>query len=176
MGKGVEDSPSSGKASAASRKRYTYNDIRLASNTIGAFLRGLGTQGRGERVCLFMDRIPELYIGFLGILKIGAIAQPLFSAFGDESLYVRLSNAETSAVITQKKHAPKVRKILEKLPHLKHIIIVDHDGKTPLQGARGRLLAWRRPRRSNTWTSSRPRPNRRPSSTTPPARPASPRA
>ncbi|MDH4272241.1 MAG: acetate--CoA ligase [Candidatus Aminicenantes bacterium] len=113
-------------------KRYTYDDIRLASNTIGDFLRSLGLKNE-ERICLFMDRIPELYIGFLAILKIGAIAQPLFSAFGDESLYVRLSNAETSAVITQKKHAPKVRKILDKLPHLKHVIIVDHDGKAPLR-------------------------------------------
>jgi acetyl-CoA synthetase len=113
-------------------KRYTYNDIRLASNTIGAFLRGLGLKDE-DRVCLFMDRIPELYLGFLGILKIGAIAQPLFSAFGDESLLVRLSNAETSAILTQKKHVFKVRKILDKLPHLRHIIVVDHDGKAPLK-------------------------------------------
>ena len=33
----------------------------------------------------------QLYIGFLGILKMGAVAQPLFSAFGDESLMVRLA-------------------------------------------------------------------------------------
>ncbi len=117
---------------AGAEKRYTYNDIRLASNTIGAFLRGLGIQA-GERVCLFMDKVPELYLGFLGILKIGAIAQPLFSAFGDESLFVRLSDAETSAVITQKKHALKVRKILDRLPHIKHLIIVDHDGVSPLK-------------------------------------------
>jgi len=113
-------------------KRFTYNDIRLASNTIGRFLRGLGIRAE-DRVCLFMDKIPELYIGVLGILKIGAIGQPLFSAFGDESLYVRLENAETKAILTQRKHAPKVRKILDKLPHLEHIIIVDHDGKAPLQ-------------------------------------------
>ena len=113
-------------------KTYTYNDIRLATNTIAAFLRGLGIKPE-ERVCLFMDRIPELYLGFLGILKTGAIAQPLFSAFGDESLLVRLSNAETSAVITQKKHAPKVRKIMDKMPHVRHIIIVDHDGVAPLK-------------------------------------------
>ena len=65
-------------------KRYTFNDIRLASNTIAAFLKGLGIK-REERVCLFLDRIPELYLGFLGVLKTGAVAQPLFSAFGDES-------------------------------------------------------------------------------------------
>ena len=113
-------------------KQYTYNDVRRASNTIGAFLKTLGIQAE-DRVCLFMDKIPELYIGLLGILKIGAIAQPLFSAFGDESLFVRLDDAKTSAVITQKKHVSKVRKILEQLPELKHIIIVDYDGKKPLR-------------------------------------------
>ena len=113
-------------------KTFTYNDIRRASNTIGHFLKGLGIAA-GDRVCLFMDRVPELYLGVLGILKIGAIGQPLYSAFGDESLFVRLENAGTKAIITQRKHAPKVRKILDKLPHLKHLIIVDHDGRAPLR-------------------------------------------
>jgi acetyl-CoA synthetase len=113
-------------------KRYTYNDLRIASNSIGQFLRDLGINA-GDRVCLFMDKIPELYIGFLGILKTGAIAQPLFSAFGDESLFIRLENAQTRAVITQKKHAPKVRKIIEKMPWLEYLIIVDQDPSKPLQ-------------------------------------------
>ncbi|MFH1313819.1 MAG: AMP-binding protein, partial [Candidatus Eisenbacteria bacterium] len=113
-------------------KRYTYNDVRLASNTIGAFLRGQGIKD-GDRVCLFMDKIPELYIGFLGVLKIGAIAQPLFSAFGDESLHVRMDDAETAAIITQRKHVAKVRKILDRMPYLKHIVIVDYDGRKPLK-------------------------------------------
>ena len=110
------------------QKTYTYNDIRLCSNTIGQILRNLGINAE-DRVCLFMDKIPELYIGLIGVLKIGAIAQPLFSAFGDESLFIRLDNAQTSAIITQRKHLPKVRKILDKMPYLKHIIIVDNDGK-----------------------------------------------
>lgn len=114
------------------KKQYTFNDIRLAANTIGSFLKGLGIRN-GDRVCIFLDRIPELYLSFLGVLKIGAIAQPLFSAFGDESLHVRLENAETRAIITQKKHVSKVRKIRESLPYLEHIIIVDYDGKKPLQ-------------------------------------------
>ncbi len=113
-------------------KNYTFNDVRLASNTIGTFLRGLGIKD-GDRVCLFMDKIPELYLGFLGILKIGAVAQPLFSAFGDESLYVRLANAETTAIITQRKHVAKVRKIVDQMPYLKHIIVVDYDGRKPLR-------------------------------------------
>ena len=117
---------------AGEEKRYTYEDVRVYSNAIGAFLRSLGTKNE-DRVCLFMDRIPELYIGLVGILKIGAIAQPLFSAFGDESLFVRLENAGTTVIITQRKHALKVRKIIDQLPNLKHIIIVDHDGKKELK-------------------------------------------
>jgi len=113
-------------------RKYTYNDVRLASNTIGAFLRSLGIKP-GDRVCLFLDRIPELYLGFVGILKTGAIAQPLFSAFGEESLHVRLDDARTRAIITQRKHVGKVRRILDQMPYLEHIIVVDHDGKKELR-------------------------------------------
>ncbi len=105
-------------------RSFTFNDIRLAGNTIGTFLRNIGIKDE-DRVCLFMDRIPELYFSFLGILKIGAIVQPLFSAFGDESLYVRLENAQTRAIITQRKHLHKVRKIKARLPNLEFVIVVD---------------------------------------------------
>jgi acetyl-CoA synthetase len=113
-------------------RKYTYDDVRLASNTIGTYLRSLGIKP-GDRVCLFMDRIPELYLGFLGVLKIGAVAQPLFSAFGEESLLIRLEDAQTRAIITQRKHAPKVRKILNQMPFLEHVIIVDHKGRKELR-------------------------------------------
>ena len=114
------------------KKQYTFDQVRINSNKIGDFLRSLGIRNE-DRVCLFMDKIPELFIGFLGVLKIGAIAQPLFSAFGDESLHVRLDNAETTAILTQRKHVGKVRKLLDKTPYLKHIIVVDHDGIKPLK-------------------------------------------
>jgi acetyl-CoA synthetase len=105
-------------------RTYSYDDLRVLSNSIASHLQGLGIQP-GERVCLFLDRVPELYIGFLGILKMGAIAQPLFSAFGEESLHTRLADAGTTAIITQRKHALKVRKIRDSLPALRHILIVD---------------------------------------------------
>ena len=113
-------------------KRYTFNDMRLLSNTIARFLEKTGLTP-GDRICLFMDRIPELYFGFLGILKMGGIAQPLFSAFGPESLLTRLEDAGTAAIITQKKHVAKVRAILPRLPSLRHVILVDDDGGKPLR-------------------------------------------
>ncbi len=103
---------------------YTFEDLRVHSNAVAAFL-SLRDVGPGDRVCIFMDKIPALYFSFLGILKLGAVAQPLFSAFGDESLEIRLASAETKVILTTQKHVKKVRKIRERLPSLEHVIVVD---------------------------------------------------
>ena len=126
-------------------RTYSYDDLRVLSNTIAAYLQRLGI-APGERVCLFLDRIPELYIGFLGILKMGGVAQPLFSAFGDESLHTRLENAQTVAIVTQRKHVAKVRKIRDSLPALRHIIVVDAGDGPPLQAREVPLALDREPR------------------------------
>jgi acetyl-CoA synthetase len=113
-------------------RRYTFNDMRVLTNTIATYLQKLGLKP-GDRICLFMDKVPELYFGFLGILKMGGIAQPLFSAFGSESLVTRLADAQTSAIFTQRKHLAKVRNIMAEMPSLKHVIVVDDDGGRPLR-------------------------------------------
>ncbi len=107
-------------------RKFTFDEMRVATNAIADYLQKLGVQP-GERVCIFMDRVPELYFTFQGILKMGAIAQPLFSAFGEESLLTRLESAGTCAIFTQKKHVAKVRKIRDQLPQLRHILIIDAD-------------------------------------------------
>ena len=112
-----EDSHGAGRS-------YTFDDLRVLSNTIARYLARLGLEP-GDRICLFMDRVPELYIGFLGILKMGGIAQPLFSAFGEDSLWTRLDDAGTAAIITQRKHLPKVRRIRDRLPGLSRVVVVD---------------------------------------------------
>ena len=125
---------------------FTFDDLRVLSNTVAQFVCDLGIKP-GERVCLFMDRMPEFYIGALAILKIGAVAQPLFSAFGDESLLVRLQNADTSAIITQKKHRRKCGKSSRNCqPEAHHH---GGSGKSPLQNGNWRST-WRAPG-SNTW-------------------------
>ncbi|MFH0988899.1 MAG: acetate--CoA ligase [bacterium] len=105
-------------------RKYSYNDIRMYSNGFARMLHECGLQP-GDRICVFMDRIPELYISFLGILKMGGIVQPLFSAFGEEALFTRLDDAKTKAVLTVKKHLGKVRRIQAQLPELKQIIVLD---------------------------------------------------
>ncbi len=108
-------------------KSYSFADLRAYSNGFAKLLEEQGIKP-GDRVCIFMDKIPSLYFSFLGILKMGGVAQPLFSAFGDESLHVRLDSAGARAILTTKKHVRKVRKILADLPALEKVIVVDGDG------------------------------------------------
>jgi len=114
-------------------KKFTYEDIKIYSNGFAKFLQDIGIKP-GDRICIFMDRIPELYLSFLGILKMGGITQPLFSAFGEEALFTRLEDAETRAIFTTLKHVRKVRRIRDKLPALKKIIVVDAEDKKLEEG------------------------------------------
>jgi len=105
-------------------KHYTFDDLRILSNSFATLLRETGLV-LGDRICVFMDRIPELYISFIGILKMGGIVQPLFSAFGEDALAMRLEDAKTKAIITTRKHLGKVRRIRSMLPELLWVIVVD---------------------------------------------------
>ncbi|NIT37090.1 MAG: acetate--CoA ligase [candidate division Zixibacteria bacterium] len=120
-------------AAGDATERYTFDEVRLYSNAYARLLRELGIEP-GERVCIFMDKIPDLYFSFVGILKAGAIAQPLFSAFREDSLFTRLENAETTAILTMKKLAGRARRIRDKLPALKHVVVVDAGDAEPREG------------------------------------------
>jgi acetyl-CoA synthetase len=105
-------------------KKYTYAQVRSYSNCCANMLEQNGLKA-GDRICLFMDRIPELYIAFLGVLKMGGIVQPLFSAFGEDALHMRLEDAKTKAILTTRKHLGKVRRIRGMLPDLASVVVVD---------------------------------------------------
>jgi len=114
-------------------RRFDFAELARRSNTVAAFLERHGL-GRGERLCLFLDRLPELYFAFLGALKLGAVVQPLFSAFGQDSLATRLEDAETAVVVTQRKHLGKVRAARERLPALRVVVVVDAGAATLREG------------------------------------------
>lgn len=111
---------------AGTEKKYTFEELSVLSSKVGNILKDFGIE-RGERVFLFLPRIPELYFSFLGILKIGAIAGTLFSAFQEQALADRLGNSEAKILITTTELKPRVDKIRKKLPHLEHILVVDTD-------------------------------------------------
>lgn len=106
---------------------YTFADMAQESNRFANALGVLGI-GKGERVFVFLDRIPELYFTVYGTLKAGCIIGPLFSAFGPEAIKDRLESSEAVALVTSPELKPKVDAIRAELPALKHVIVVSHNG------------------------------------------------
>lgn len=103
---------------------FTYADIIKQSNQVANFLSD-HVVNKGDRVFLFLPRVPELYINFLGILKTGAIAGTMFSAFGSDALKDRLSNSKAKAVFTTRELAERITPVRDELPDLQHVFIVD---------------------------------------------------
>jgi len=107
-----------------SEKKFTFEDLSEISNQYANYFRNLAVN-RGDRVFIFLPRIPELYLAFLGILKVGAIAGTLFSAFQEKALEDRLENSGAKVLVTSKELKLRVDKIRGKLKDLKEIVAVD---------------------------------------------------
>jgi acetyl-CoA synthetase len=107
------------------QETYTYADMARMSDQFANVLRRLGAR-KGDRVFVFLDRIPELYSAVFGILKAGCIVGPLFSAFGPDAVRDRLENSEASVFLTSPHLWERVGHIRPQLPALKHVIHVDH--------------------------------------------------
>jgi len=113
-------------------EKYTFQEIYEAANRLGNALKSLGVK-RGDRVFVFLPRIFELYVSTIAIAKIGAIAGPLFSAFGPDALRDRLHNREATIVITNTDLKDKIDAIRRDLPELEHVIVIGP--KQDLDGA-----------------------------------------
>lgn len=107
-------------------KKYTFDDLRKHSNRFANLLTKIGAK-KGDRIFIFLPRVPELYTSFLGILKTGAIAGTLFSAFGQNALKDRLEDSQAKILITSKELLSRVESVKGNLPNLKHIMVVDDD-------------------------------------------------
>lgn len=102
-------------------ERYTFADLQEHSSRFGNVLRKYGV-GKGERVFIFMPRSPELYFSLLGVLRVGAVAGPLFEAFMETAVKDRLEDSGAVALVTTPELLKRVRR--EELPALRHIIVV----------------------------------------------------
>ena len=109
----------------AGTRAYTFEEMRKFSNRFGNVFRSLGA-AKGDRIFFFMPRTPEIYAGIVGALKIGAIVGPLFEAFMEAAVEDRLADAEASIIVTTTALKSRIPK--ERLPHLKHIVLIDATG------------------------------------------------
>ena len=103
----------------------TYADMARGSARFANVLHRLGV-AKGERVFALMGRIPELYLAALGTLKNTSVFCPLFSQFGPEPVFQRLSRGDAKVLVTTTAlYEKKVAALRERLPMLQHILLAD---------------------------------------------------
>ncbi|MFH1786889.1 MAG: acetate--CoA ligase [archaeon] len=107
-------------------EKYTFLEMSKLTNKFANVLKKLGVK-KGDRVFIFMQRTPEIYVAFLGALKIGAIAGTLFPAFGSDALKDRLGDCGASVLVTDSVLAKRVYPVKSELPNLKNIVLVDKE-------------------------------------------------
>jgi acetyl-CoA synthetase len=103
---------------------FTYGDLQKLTNRFANVLKNLGAE-KGDRVYALAGRIPELYITALGTLKAGCVFCPLFSAFGPEPIWSRMSIGRARFLVTtQSLFDRKVKSLLGRLPALEKVLVI----------------------------------------------------
>jgi acetyl-CoA synthetase len=81
-------------------KKYTYSELLVQVQLAGNALKNLGIE-KGDRVCIYMQMVPELAIAVLACARIGAVHSVVFGAFAPDSLEARINDSECKVLITQ---------------------------------------------------------------------------
>ncbi|MGE0028530.1 MAG: acetate--CoA ligase [Thermoleophilia bacterium] len=105
-------------------RHLTYAELAAESARFANVLHDLGVRP-GDRVFAATGPIPELYVAAIGTLKARAVFCPLFSAFGPEPMRERLElGAGAVLVTTAAINAARVDAVRDRLPLLRHVIVV----------------------------------------------------
>jgi len=110
-------------------QKLTFQQLYEMMNRFANVLKKLGVK-RQDRVFFFLQRSPELYAGFLAAIKYGAIASPMFPAFGPDAIRDRLLDSGAVALVTDSDLKKRVYEVKNQLPELRHMIIVGKDVAT----------------------------------------------
>ncbi|WP_048307968.1 AMP-binding protein [Halomonas sp. PR-M31] len=86
--------------------RLSYAELEQASARLAGWLQSAGL-GAGDRIACMLPRTPELMIAVLATWRIGAVYQPLFTAFGPDAVDFRLARADARLVITDQTNRHK---------------------------------------------------------------------
>ena len=131
-------------------RKFTYNDLLKEVSQFANALKSLGVE-KGDRVCIYMQMVPELAFSVLACARIGAVHSVVFGAFSSDSLRDRINDSSCKILITQdtgvrgtKQNIPmKVNadNAVADTPSIEHVIVVRRTGE-PVNMDSERDLWW----------------------------------
>ena len=92
------------------KEQYTFRELQQRASQFANFLKSQGVS-KGDRVSGLLPRTPELIITILAAWRIGAVYQPLFTAFGPKAIEHRLQLAQSKLVVTDVGNRDKLQEV-----------------------------------------------------------------
>jgi acetyl-CoA synthetase len=106
------------------RRTLSFDDLREDSSRVANLLKAHGV-GAGDRVAGLLPRTPQLLALILATWRLGAVYQPLFTAFGPLAIKHRLEVSRAKVVVTD----PANRAKLDGLEEMARIFLTRRDGR-----------------------------------------------
>lgn len=92
------------------KEQYSFRELKKYSTQFASFLKSQGVR-KGDRISGLLPRTPELIITILATWRIGAVYQPLFTAFGPKAIEHRIQLAQSKLVVTDLANREKLSEI-----------------------------------------------------------------
>ena len=118
---------------------FTYGELLAEVQKFANVLKSIGVE-KGDRVCLYMQMIPQLPVAMLACARIGAVHSVVFGAFSPDSLRDRINDSACKVLITQdtgvrgtKQNIPmktNADKAVAETPSIEHVVVVQRTGET----------------------------------------------
>jgi|TARA_B100000959_G_scaffold3896_2_gene4215 acetyl-CoA synthetase len=131
-------------------RKFSYNELLRDVSQFANALKSMGVE-KGDRVCLYMQMIPELAVAVLACARIGAVHSVVFGAFSSDSLRDRINDSECKILVTQdtgvrgtKQTIPmKVNadNAVAATPSIDHVVVVSRTGE-PVEMDANRDIWW----------------------------------
>jgi acetyl-CoA synthetase len=80
-------------------RTFSYQSLHREVSKFACVLRSMGVK-RGDRVTIYMGRIPELVIAMLATAKLGAVHSVVYGGFSTEALADRIEDAQSRVLVT----------------------------------------------------------------------------
>lgn len=119
-------------AQTGEERKFTYGQLNQEVCKFANGLKSLGVK-KGDRVCIYLPRIPEQLIAMLACAKIGAVHSVVYSGFSVDALKNRIEDAKARIIITTNAYPYKEKIIDSKknvdeatkdLTFVEHVIVV----------------------------------------------------
>jgi acetyl-CoA synthetase len=128
-----------------SERTFSYFALNREVSRMANVIKAMGVQ-KGDRVTIYMGRVPEIVFAMLACAKIGAVHSVIFGGFSVDALASRIADSESKLIITcdgsfQSNKLVELKQIVDEslghCPSVENVIVVKRTGHPiPMEAGR----------------------------------------